>query len=279
MQHWILKWCRCFFQAIDGRSREKPWTKDEFLTAAVVVAGTGLPTSATCHTSTPTIAAALAKKVPLFHQFLNFGGAHEQRHAYLYWRKCLLVMNAQWKREKKPHLGGAGRTWEHLLIQARNSHHHHKTREHASKQCNHIQRRFFRSSIFAWWIESLAQSLKRNELHMELVWRWNERSNHYHTNGAYLHSFVSDLKAELGGKDRRRRKGSEELLVHDFWIVSWIWQEKERWYAAARSSIDNLTFPTMSSGRAEEEKEALHRLGRWHVWNRITFGQPPKFCF
>ena len=148
MQHWILKWCRCFFQAIDGRSREKPWTKDEFLTAAVVVAGTGLPTSATCHTSTPTIAAALAKKVPLFHQFLNFGGAHEQRHAYLYWRKCWLVMNAQWKREKKPHLGGAGRTWEHLLIPARNSHHHHKTREHASKQCNHIQRRFFRSSIF-----------------------------------------------------------------------------------------------------------------------------------
>ena len=93
-----------------------------------------------------------------------------------------------------------------------------------------------------------------------------------------VHSFVSDLKAELGGKDTRR-KGSEELLVHDFWIVSWIWQEKERWYAAARSSIDNLTFPTMSSGRAEEEKEALHRLGRWHVWNSITFGQPPKFCF
>ena len=31
-----------------------------------------------------------------------------------------------------------------------------------------------------------------------------------------VHSFVSDLKAELGGKDTRRRKGSEELLVHDF---------------------------------------------------------------
>ena len=30
-----------------------------------------------------------------------------------------------------------------------------------------------------------------------------------------VHSFVSDLKAELGGKDTRR-KGSEELLVHDF---------------------------------------------------------------
>ena len=200
MQHWILKWCRCFFQAIDGRSREKPWTKDEFLTAALVVAGTGLPTSATCHTSTPTIAAALAKKVREAYTPLSsisqFWGAHEQRHADLYWRKCLLVMNAQWKREKKPHLGGAGRTWEHLLIQARNSHHHHKTREHASKQCNHIQRRFFRSSIFLYLylVNRKFGSIfeKEGKREMNYIWNWYEDEMSvqittvpgHHTNGA-----------------------------------------------------------------------------------------------
>ena len=151
MQHWILKWCRCFFQAIDGRSREKPWTKDEFLTAAA--AATGLPTSTTCHTSTPTRQQRwrLEEDIPLFHQFLNFLGPPVQRvlpHAQGMKSSCIFDGGNVWlwmlnKNEKRSLCciittrRSRRRTWEHLLMPARNSHHHHKTREHASKQCNH----------------------------------------------------------------------------------------------------------------------------------------------
>ena len=81
-------------------------------------------------------------------------------------------------------------------MQARNSHHHHKTREHASKQCNHIQRRFFRSSIFLYLylVNRKFGSIfeKEGKREMNYIWNWYEDEMSvqittvpgHHTNGA-----------------------------------------------------------------------------------------------